>query len=77
MLKVLTVPRSRHWSGMTFTASPACTWVMDTTTGSTGLEVRVTTDWKAWIRWLATSTGSTPRWGMAAWAPLPLTSTSI
>ena len=49
----------------------ALNWVTDTTAPSSGSAFRETRDWSAVTTWAPHSSGSTPRWGMAAWPPLP------
>ena len=67
------VPSIRALSGMTLAAVPASTTVIDTTALSAGLVPRLTRLCAAVMMWADTSTGSMPRWGMAAWAPWPVT----
>gem|GEM_PF-4843653 len=45
--------------------------VTDSTAESTGFLLRVMMDCRACTRCVATMTGSVPRWGRAAWPPLP------
>ena len=74
-VKVRTVPSMVQVGGITLMASPACSRVMDSTAVSTGFLLRLTMVWKAWMSCAATTTGSTPRCGMAACAPTPFTVT--
>jgi hypothetical protein len=71
MLKVRTVPSSVQLSGTTLVASPACTMVTLSTAASMGFTLRLTMVCSAVMTWQATTTGSTPRCGSAAWLPLP------
>ena len=71
MLKVRTVPRIEALSGTMLVVVPVWISVTDRTAVSIGRLLRVMIDCSACTRWVATSTGSMPRWGMAACVPLP------
>ena len=69
------VPFIHAVSGMMLNALPACTWVTLTTTSLNGSVPRLAMDWSAVTMCERHSTGSMPKCGMAACAPLPRTVT--
>ena len=66
-----TVPLSHALSGMMLNAVPARTWVTLTTTSTSGSTLRLAMVWSAVTMCARHTTGSAPRWGIAACAPLP------